>query len=149
MISVEETEQILRMVLFSGYFVKIKVKGSSMKPVIYDDDDIIVRKFSENLAQCGQIVLFRSTTNTLIAHRIIKIVKSDNCVKYLLKGDSTSRIDWIEKSFIIGEVFGKFFCEKIIRFDNPIYKSFGALQVKNDILSRVGRRIVNIFLCKQ
>lgn len=62
------------------------VKSNSMKPVLFLDDIIIIKR--EEQYEIGDIITYKQNDNFLITHRIIK--KTDN---FITKGDNNNSPD--------------------------------------------------------
>jgi signal peptidase I len=121
----KEVKRLVR----SGYAVRMKVRGSSMSPLIVNDrDDLVVSPCEPLLVSRGDIILAhayayikgkRSKYPIYILHRVIKVQKSNSCMDancnkvYILRGDGNCKGKEIcSDRDIIGSV------SSIIRYPN-------------------------------
>ena len=92
--------------LKDGRNVTFSTKGISMAPFIRNGDRIVVSDCDINTLKPGDIISFQSIAhNKIIAHRIIKKIKTQNTPMFITKGDSLPMRD---KPPIAGEkIVGK------------------------------------------
>jgi len=84
-----EFEALTRDLLAEGNMVRFRAKGFSMRPFIRSGDILEVQPFvAAHPVRIGEIVLFKSVNNGLLAHRIIKITPEQYSIMYLPQGDS-------------------------------------------------------------
>lgn len=92
--------------LVSGVFphMLIGIQSDSMNPTIYKGDAVIIDKVSNNNINKNDIIAYNDN-GTLIIHRVIDIISSDNNTYYITKGDNNNTIDKkIDSSAIKGIV---------------------------------------------
>lgn len=79
-----------------------------MEPLLKDGDMILVKPLDGNNIFLGDILAFRDKSSAIIiAHRLIKIVKSANGTLYILQGDANQEgVDEVGYNNIIGKVIG-------------------------------------------
>lgn len=83
--------------------------GTSMLPTLEPDCSLVVDTKKKNLA-LGDIVLFfrgadKHTADSLIVHRVVRVVQKEQGIKYYIKGDNCKEIDGIyEFNEIIGVI---------------------------------------------
>lgn len=82
--------------LLEPHIFTIKVSGSSMLPLIKDNDELTVTR--KTILNDGRIYLYRSSSGELIAHRLIQ---KDHLI---MKGDFEINHEVIKSEQIIGEV---------------------------------------------
>lgn len=81
--------------------IKFKARGSSMRPFIKDGDIVEVQPIGNTSIKSGDVLLFKSSPETICLHRVIKIKGN----KFTIKGDASRRIDGIvESQNIIGKL---------------------------------------------
>jgi hypothetical protein len=75
--------------LQDGYTVSFSAPGHSMFPTIMANETIMVEPIDPGTVKMGDIILYR-TNNHLIAHRVVKIDKKNDCAiaETQIKGDS-------------------------------------------------------------
>lgn len=95
-------------------FTWLSTTGESMDPLIKSSSRLEIELTQNRSYSYGDIVVF-IYNRKLVAHRIIKIIKQKNALKYMLKGDNNNTIDGIFKNNrLIGKV------TKIIHSDYEI-----------------------------
>jgi signal peptidase len=80
---------------------KLRMRGSSMGPILHDGDTIVVCQ--KDGYSVGDILVYRYKENELLIHRLLKI-EGD---RYFCKGDSAFRLEDISQEQIIGAVITK------------------------------------------
>jgi len=100
-----EFEALTRDLLAEGNMVRFRARGFSMRPFIRNGDILEVQPFTDHPVRLGDIVLFKSVNNGLLAHRIIKIKPDQKSKMYLPQGDSNRYPDLpISPAQILGVV---------------------------------------------
>ncbi len=80
-----------------------------MAPLIETGSKLII-DWHPKIFKLGDVVLFFSHYNRLVAHRIVAVAPSGTKKHYLIKGDNTFHDDgWFEEAQLVGRV------RKIIR----------------------------------
>lgn len=75
-----------------GQIVLAVVKGSSMEPLL-KDQDIVVLEHNPRI-ELGNIVVYRNDYNELVVHRVVAIIRCINGeVLYITKGDNNPYLD--------------------------------------------------------
>ena len=80
--------------------IKLSVKGTSMFPVLLENDQIIVS--NSDFYEIGSILVFFHGNEDLLVHRLLCKSNGD----YFCKGDNSFRLEQIKKENIVGEVVG-------------------------------------------
>lgn len=89
--------------LRNGHTVKLRATGFSMVPTLWPYMNLIARPPVSSELSCGDVVLFNSEKDALIAHRIVKVGNNS----MLIQGDSCICQDgWINNDEIVGKVIG-------------------------------------------
>lgn len=86
-----------------GYGVRFQASGSSMHPTIKDGETITIAPIRAEEIRRGDIVLYQ-TERKLIAHRVVKIIKSHSKISFILCGDSAIQCD---KPITAQQILGK------------------------------------------
>ncbi|NQT81141.1 MAG: signal peptidase I [Candidatus Aminicenantes bacterium] len=82
--------ELSRNILQKRNSVRFQVKGRSMFPFLQDEDFIIVSPIKNSSIKPGDVLLYSSTENKVVVHRVIKKHKKDNRMIWSVKGDATS-----------------------------------------------------------
>lgn len=93
--------------LEKGYAITMPTIGMSMFPSLKTKDEIIIKSVALDKLRCGDVILFQSNqdSNKLIAHRLIKRVKSNDGLALITKGDFLLHCDKpIQPDTVIGKV---------------------------------------------
>jgi len=93
-----EFEALTRDLLAEGKIVRFRAKGFSMRPFIHNGDLLEVQPIGDYQVKIGDIILFKSLNNGLLAHRIIKIKAVNDETMYLPQGDSNRHPDLLISS---------------------------------------------------
>lgn len=113
--------------------VSIMAKGNSMNPMIKNNCLLIINKNVDTYAR-GDIVLFKKN-GSVLAHRIISIIKKPQQTQYIIKGDNHHNIDGLfNKSIIEGKVEKIISSASIINLNNPFYQLLNKYFVFDSII---------------
>jgi signal peptidase I len=94
-------ESILR----NNINMKIPVTGDSMSPVLRTGDSIYVEPVKAEDLSTGDILVYKTQGN-MVAHRLIRILRSNGKFMFLTKGDTFSSADsLLKESDLIGRVY--------------------------------------------
>ena len=101
---------IVLVLLTSGIFKYqlIAIATNSMKPTFYRGDAIMIKKCDIKDIKMGDILVFVSE-GRIITHRVIKIYKEDDNIKFITKGDNNNVKDDIisdESNYIGKGIYG-------------------------------------------
>ena len=141
--------ELSRNILQKGNSVRFQVKGRSMSPFIQDEDFIVVSPIYNSSIKPGDVVMYSSTENKVVVHRVIKKHKKDNRMIWSAKGDATSGPpEELDIQKVLGKVVSIERNGKRInvdgglgRLNNLIYSWFWPLI----IIQRVLFRILSLF----
>ena len=67
------------------------VEGSSMNPLLYNGDIVIV--LPPNSINLGDIIIFKNDYGEFVIHRVVGIINCSNTLLYITKGDNNQFID--------------------------------------------------------
>lgn len=73
--------------------IAISAQGSSMFPLIREGNICRFRPVEEKSFSRGDIILFRSDSGHLIAHRLLQVIHLDDECLYVCKGDTNAGYD--------------------------------------------------------
>ena len=94
MVSGEDFAPVLTEILSSGGSVSLVVSGSSMRPFLkHGRDSVCLRSCTEKDLKCGQILLFKRRDQTMVLHRIRRVLPGGQLV---MNGDAQA---WCETIF--------------------------------------------------
>ena len=85
---------IVLVIFTSGIFKYqlVAIASDSMNPAYYKGDTLMVEKCSINKIKVGDVLVFMSD-NRIITHRVIKIYKENDEIKFITKGDNNKTRD--------------------------------------------------------
>lgn len=87
-----------------GYYLRARVQGNSMHPVIRDGDVVLVKPAKMSEIKLGDVVCYRSG-NIIIAHRFIQKRRENGKIALLIKGDSNLSFDKkVHREQVLGKV---------------------------------------------
>ena len=120
--------ELLRTVTEKGKSIQLRVGGSSMHPIIRDQDVVTVAPLNGVSPGFGDVVSFeRPNTKKLTIHRIIQKKQR----RYLVKGDNSIKADgFVSLPDIIGRV------TRIERNDHKVHFGLGPERTIIALLSR-------------
>ena len=110
---------------FWGYRTLTVLTGS-MSPNINPGDIVIIREANINSIEVGDVVTY-NTDNILVTHRVNQIIKEDNSLLFVTKGDANNTVDAdaIGANQILGvEVFHIPYAGYVIQFVNKNFILF-------------------------
>ncbi len=90
-ICIKTNNKTMEIAGFMGYKPVICI-SNSMQQEFEVGDIIISKEVSENSIKMGDIITYREN-GAIITHRVCDIVKENNQIKYITKGDSNNTID--------------------------------------------------------
>lgn len=73
--------------------IAVSAQGSSMFPLIHEGNICRFRPVEEKRFGKGDIILFRSDSGHLIAHRLLSVIRLDDECLYVCKGDTNVGYD--------------------------------------------------------
>lgn len=95
-----------------GYKI-LQVMSGSMSGEFETGDTIIIKHIkNESEIKIGDIITFKVDENTLVTHRIVEIVKNENDIEYVTKGDANNSIDTQKVTF--KDIEGKYLIKTVI-----------------------------------
>jgi len=84
--------------------VRFRARGASMQPLVRDGDVVLVRPVAARAVRVGDVVLFKSSPEHVVVHRVIRRSGDQNGYAFQVKGDSLSRPDAVIAE---AQVFGR------------------------------------------
>lgn len=101
-VSGEEFAPVLEEILSSGGSVSLVVSGSSMRPFLKHGRDVVhIRTCKDKDLKCGQILLFKRPDQSLILHRIRRMLSDGRLV---MNGDGQAWCETISADQVIAVV---------------------------------------------
>jgi signal peptidase I len=101
----DEFRDLADQLLNAGHGVRFTANGMSMYPCITDGDILDIAPLDGNRINRGDILLFVSAGERLLAHRVVNTRRQNGRLFYLLKGDcSTSPDGWFPLESILGRI---------------------------------------------
>jgi hypothetical protein len=100
-----EFHDLARQILGSGNQLRFQARGQSMHPSIQDGDVLVVAPLAGKRIRCADVLLVDTGRSRLLAHRVIKIDRTNRPTRFLLKMDTGSVPDgWFTEEGILGRV---------------------------------------------
>ncbi|WP_456277324.1 signal peptidase I [Bacillus sp. AK128] len=97
--------QVLQKEINNTGWIELPAHGTSMFPLIREGDICKFSNVNIDVIKKGDIVLFQSSTGTLVSHRFLTKTVIDDETKYIFKGDTNLAPDEpIERKQIIGRL---------------------------------------------
>ncbi len=133
----EQTAELAQSLLESGWMLRLRVSGSSMKPLVRSGSLLRIAPLSplsppsrpsplsslSGAPILGDIVLFRATSGRLVAHRVI----GSDGETYRTKGDSAGESDGpVERRQLLGKILG-IEGPLFLPLDGPVARRIGLL----------------------
>jgi signal peptidase I len=125
-------------------WMDLPADGTSMYPLIKKGD--ICRFISHEASKIkkGDVLLFRTLSGNLVAHRLVRIYTHHNQVMYLLKGDTNLGVDEpITETQIMGELAFIKRGKKKMNVSNPVLHAWGKVVLFFPVLSALLRSFLN------
>ena len=125
-------------VSFVGISV-FNIISESMEPTINENDVILIKQTNIDEIKEGDIVTFKKHDGTIVTHRIIKIVDSEEGRKYITKGDNNQDED--KEPVEYSQIYGKYIF-KISKIGTLIEE----LQKNNGVISAITIMLIIVIL---
>jgi signal peptidase I len=101
----DEFRDLADQLLNAGHGVRFAANGMSMYPCITDGDILDIAPLDGNRINRGDILLFVSAGERLLAHRVVNTHRQNGRLLFLLKGDySTCPDGWVSLENILGRI---------------------------------------------
>jgi signal peptidase len=85
-----ELEELSTEILEQGGSLRFKAHGYSMSPFIRDGDVLTTQSIESADLEVGDVALYRSAGNRLVAHRVVGKRKENGRLTLVMRGDSQS-----------------------------------------------------------
>src|SRR5262249_39620561 len=83
-----------RKLLSRSVSIQLRMSGGSMRPAIEDGDIITIEPIGDgNPIRQGDIVLFNTTQDTAVIHRVVRIERSSSEKSIITRGDGATQND--------------------------------------------------------
>lgn len=141
-----DVKQLVISLLSKGHKIKLKASGISMFPLLWPNTMLDIIPYTTSNLKVGDIAVFNCfESNTLVAHRIIKIDRN----AILFRGDSCPRTDgWINAQLVLGKVTRAQHRHISYNIDNYFFRLYGHLVILLSPLSHNINRFLAIFALK-
>jgi signal peptidase I len=101
----EEFAPLAAEILGRGETLRFRARGASMRPTIRDGDVVEVGAPEEMRHQVGDVVLFEGHRDSVLAHRVLRLRKSEGRTDLQMQGDALLTPDgWVWADRILGIV---------------------------------------------
>lgn len=106
------------------------IVSNSMEPTINEDDVIMIKEVTIEEIQEGDIITFKKQDETIVTHRIVEMLDTQNGRIYITKGDNNKEED--REPIEFSQIYGKY----VFKI-NKAGKLVEKLQKSNGIISAV------------
>jgi hypothetical protein len=120
-----------RLLAFSGFLgmssreFEFLLQGGSMRPILPDGSKIRVRPAADEQFMVGQVLTY-VVKDRMVAHRLVRSVKSRSKEYLITRGDATVCCDWpVPATSVVGIVIGFSTRESWQSVGQPPERSFG------------------------
>ena len=96
-----------------------KTRGISMKPMLYENRDLVIISVPQGRLQPYDVALYRRGS-AYVLHRVIKVREKD----YLIRGDNTYHMEVVPDSAVIGVLTGFKRKGKDYSVQDPMYRRY-------------------------
>jgi len=134
-------ESLVDEVLSKGDTLRFRARGISMQPFIHDGDILEIQPNEGKLFRTTDIVLCKSPTASLVAHRVVGTEMEDGRGKLIIQGDALGQPDGnIDPGDVLGRVVAVIRDGEYKRVDTPFMRFAGHLWIR---IAPTGRQIRN------
>ena len=88
-----EFEELAAQLLGAGHAMRFRARGSSMYPLVRDGDVLDVHPVDDGTIDVDDIVLYLSSGNGIIVHRVVGVSGQGDKISLRVKGDSVGKAD--------------------------------------------------------
>ena len=141
-----ETIEVIEEVLSSGGEFKMYPRGTSMLPLIVQDEDSVILKQKVGTLKKNDVAFYRRKNGQFVLHRVAKV---ENDGSYVMCGDNQIYLErGIEDSQIIGVMAALYKKEKLFDQNTLSHKLYRALWCNITIrkMIRFPKRCINKLL---
>jgi signal peptidase I len=119
---------LAREILGGGGRIRFRAHGTSMRPFIYDGDLLEVHPCDPGGLQTGDIILYQTRRDGVLAHRINKIHSVAGKQAFQPQGDANPSPDgWITPDQVLGKVVIIIKQKHQWKIDTPLFRNTGKL----------------------
>ncbi len=98
----EQWGELAGELLAAGREVRLRLRGSSMYPLIHDQDIAYLRPINPARARCGAVVLYMVDKRPIV-HRIVRRRRAGDALCFLICGDFNRHGHWVAADTVIGQ----------------------------------------------
>lgn len=104
-VSLVERLSLFQDVLSSGSFLRVRVTGRSMVPLLRGGEILTIRKVSASSLRKGDLVFFKDRDGHPVIHRIVKKQEHNDVVTFQTRGDALIGFDRpVREEHLLGKV---------------------------------------------
>jgi len=131
-----ELTSLSKEIYSKGGALYFRIRGSSMYPFIRDGDILAIQPVEITDLKLGDIVAFQSTSQNLVAHRLIQKQFQKGDIFLRTRGDAAWELDdYISKKQIVGRVFKIKRGQKVILINSHFWRLVSIIWTKCSSLS--------------
>lgn len=117
-------------VLLTGKVLRFRARGSSMSPLVRDEDVLLIQPVRQASVRVGDVVLCNTEPDRIVVHRVIGRRAGSAGPELLLQGD---RVPWPDGWFPASQVYGRVAAIErsggLIEMDQRVVRWLGLLAV--------------------
>ena len=92
-------------ILHAGLSLRLVGKGESMRPMVREGDLLEIQPADPSSIQRGEIVLCLLEDGRVVIHRVVRIDRRANGLRFLVQGDQALEPDgWVEADSVLGRL---------------------------------------------
>ncbi len=112
-------EELASQLLRGGAPLRIKARGGSMVPFIWDGDLVLVSPAEDSEIVVGDVVCYETSPGRLFLHRVIKRDRE----RFVTKGDALDFTDLVSPGQVLGKVVAIERRGRVRRFDTARWRN--------------------------
>lgn len=104
-VSLAEKLSLFQEILSSGSFLRVRVTGRSMVPLLCGGEILTIKKISASSLRKGDLVFFKNRDGHPVIHRIVKKYTHNDVLTFQTRGDALIGFDGpVREEHILGKV---------------------------------------------
>ena len=113
--------------LGNGKVITLRVSGKSMYPLIREGEPIYIEKCDPRALSIGDIITFRKN-GIYVTHRVLGLIKKDNGIRLVTKGDNEINIDPpVSPNHIVGKALAIKRANRTLDLESPFWRYINGL----------------------
>lgn len=140
----ESTFRLLKTLIKKDGWLELPSNGNSMYPLIQQGNLCRFVPYESSILKKGDVILYYSHSDQLIAHRFVSIKKINHQVLFQLKGDTNLGFDQlIEEERILGKLVNIKKSYKTVNPEHRMARLWGKIILSFPAISGILRKYLN------